>query len=102
MVFLAPEQVPMRRARSQRYDRLTPADCALLHEASIAILEWTGVRIHDAEAVERLRGAGARAAARVDRILADHRPPPLPEDVTGAIAGILERAAATPRSALQP
>ena len=60
VVFLAPGQVPMRQARSQRYDRLTPADCALLHEASIAILERTGVRIHDAEAVERLRGAGAR------------------------------------------
>ena len=190
----------MRQARSQRYDRLTPADCALLHEASIAILERTGVRIHDAEAVERLRGAGTRVgddgrvfvpgslvewaldvapksvrlhdrsgapalalqgdnayfgvgsdcmniidhrtgtqraavlqdavdgltvvdalpnmsfgmsmflpsdvdpamAARVDRILADHRPPPLPEDATGAIAGILDRAAATPRSAPQP
>ena len=42
-----------------------------------------------------------RAAARVDRLLADHRPPPLPEDATRAIAGILERAAATPRSVPQ-
>ncbi len=48
------------QARSQRYDRLTPAQCARLHDASIAILERTGVVMKDAEAVERLHGAGAR------------------------------------------
>ena len=46
--------------RSPRYDRLTPDDCRLLHEASLSILERTGVVLHDAEAVERLHGAGAR------------------------------------------
>jgi trimethylamine--corrinoid protein Co-methyltransferase len=46
--------------RSPRYDRLTPDDCGLLHEASLSILERTGVVLHDAEAVERLHGAGAR------------------------------------------
>jgi trimethylamine--corrinoid protein Co-methyltransferase len=46
--------------RSPRYDRLTPGDCRLLHGASLAILERTGVVLHDAEAVERLHGAGAR------------------------------------------
>jgi trimethylamine--corrinoid protein Co-methyltransferase len=48
------------RPRSPRYDRLTPEDCARLHEASVSILERTGVRLHDPEAVERLHGAGAR------------------------------------------
>jgi trimethylamine--corrinoid protein Co-methyltransferase len=50
----------MHQARSPRYDRLTPADCARLHDASLAILERTGVRLHDDEAVERMHGAGAR------------------------------------------
>jgi trimethylamine---corrinoid protein Co-methyltransferase len=49
-----------RMPRSPRYDRLTPDDCRLLHEASLTILERTGVVLHDAEAVERLHGAGAR------------------------------------------
>ena len=47
-------------SRSPRYDRLTPVDCDRLHDASIAILERTGCVLHDAEAVERLHGAGAR------------------------------------------
>lgn len=49
-----------RMARSPRYDRLTPDDCRCLHDASLSILERTGVVLHDAEAVERLAGAGAR------------------------------------------
>lgn len=49
-----------RVPRSPRYDRLTPDDCRALHEASLSILERTGVVLYDAEAVERLRGAGAR------------------------------------------
>ena len=60
MVRYVPKQVPARQARSPRYDRLTPADCERLHDASLAILERTGVRLHDDEAVERLHGAGAR------------------------------------------
>ena len=60
MVQGTPKQPDLRQARSPRYDRLTPADCTRLHAASISILERTGVRIHDDEAVERLRGAGAR------------------------------------------
>ncbi len=47
-------------ARSPRYDRLPAAASARLHEAAVSILERTGVRLHDAEAVERLHGAGAR------------------------------------------
>lgn len=46
--------------RSPRYDRLSPADCARLHDASVAILERTGVRLHEPEAVERLHAAGGR------------------------------------------
>jgi len=60
VVSYAPKQVPMHQARSPRYDRLTPADCTRLHDASVSILERTGVRLHDEEAVERLHGAGAR------------------------------------------
>lgn len=48
------------QARSPRHDRLTPADCARLHAASLAILEQTGLRVLDDDAVERLRAAGAR------------------------------------------
>jgi trimethylamine---corrinoid protein Co-methyltransferase len=59
LVVRAPRPTP-RTARSPRYDRLPAADCARLHEASISILERTGVRLHDAQAVERLHGAGAR------------------------------------------
>ena len=47
-------------ARSPRYDRMTPADCTRLHDASLSILERTGVMLRDDEAVERLHGAGAR------------------------------------------
>lgn len=46
--------------RSPRHDRLSPETCARLHEASLAILERTGVRVLLPEAVERLHGAGAR------------------------------------------
>jgi trimethylamine--corrinoid protein Co-methyltransferase len=45
------------------------------------------------------RTMGERAAARVDELLASHEPPPLPDAASAAIAGILERAAATPRAA---
>ena len=60
MVQGTPKPPDLRQARSQRHDRLSPDDCARLHDASLSILERTGVRIHDDEAVERLRGAGAR------------------------------------------
>lgn len=43
-----------------------------------------------------------RAAARVDRLLASHRPAPLHEEGERAIASILERAAAVPRPAPVP
>lgn len=59
MVSIAPFAAG-RMPRSPRYDRLTPGDCRLLHEASLTILERMGVVLHDAEAVERLHGAGAR------------------------------------------
>jgi trimethylamine--corrinoid protein Co-methyltransferase len=60
----APIVAPTARAlRAPRYDRLPAAACARLHGAAIAILERTGVVVHDAEAVERLHGAGARVEA---------------------------------------
>jgi len=45
---------------------------------------------------------GERAAARVDELLASHKPPPLPGEAVVAIAEILERAEATPRAASLP
>jgi trimethylamine--corrinoid protein Co-methyltransferase len=51
---------PDLRPRSPRYDRLTPAGCARIHESSLSILERTGVRMLDDEAVARLRDAGAK------------------------------------------
>ncbi len=62
MGSFAPLAAGGRMSRSPRYDRLTPGDCRLLHEASLAILERTGVVLHDVEAVERLHGAGARVS----------------------------------------
>jgi trimethylamine---corrinoid protein Co-methyltransferase len=63
VVLFAPQAAgPSPQPRSPRYDRLTPADCRVLHEASLSILERTGVVLHDAEAVERLAGAGARVS----------------------------------------
>ncbi len=41
------------------FSRLTPAQCAALHAASLEILERTGVRFFDPEAVELARRAGA-------------------------------------------
>jgi len=45
--------------RSPRYDRLTPDQCQRLHEASLEILDRTGVRLLEPAAVELLRRAGA-------------------------------------------
>ena len=59
MAVHAQNRVP-DAGRSPRYDRLPPDACGRLHDAAVSILERTGVRLHDAEAVERLHGAGAR------------------------------------------
>jgi len=46
-------------APTPRLDRLSPDACRRIHEASVSMLERTGVVLHDQEAVERLHGAGA-------------------------------------------
>jgi trimethylamine--corrinoid protein Co-methyltransferase len=74
MAVRAPRR-PSPAARSPRYDRLPSAASRRIHEASLAILERTGVRLHDAEAVARLDGAGAR----VDGDGRVHVPGPLVE-----------------------
>jgi trimethylamine--corrinoid protein Co-methyltransferase len=85
--------------RSPRYDRLTPDDCRLLHEASLSILERTGVVLHDAEAVERLHGAGARVGddgrVHVPASLVDWALSVVPRTVT------LHDRSGTPRLALE-
>jgi trimethylamine--corrinoid protein Co-methyltransferase len=52
-------QPPIGAVRSPRSDRLNPEQCLRLHEASLSILERTGVRMLDADAISRLRAAGA-------------------------------------------
>ena len=47
------------RATLPRYSRLSPDQCEQLHEASLSILERTGVRLHGA------RGRRAPAPAPV-------------------------------------
>ena len=48
MVLRTPNPIA---SRSPRYDRLTPADSARLHAAALSILERTGVRLHDPQAI---------------------------------------------------
>ncbi len=57
---------------------------------------------HSAWQARGARTMGERAAARVDELLASHKPPPLPGEAVVAIAEILERAEATPRAASLP
>lgn len=42
-----------------QYSRLSPEQCQKLHNASLEILTRTGVRIHDQEAIDLLKKAGA-------------------------------------------
>jgi trimethylamine--corrinoid protein Co-methyltransferase len=58
-VALDPMPAGVLPAPAPRLDRLSPDACRRMHQASLAILERTGVVLHDPEAVERLRGAGA-------------------------------------------
>jgi trimethylamine:corrinoid methyltransferase-like protein len=48
------------------------------------------------------RTMAERAAARVDELLATHKPPPLPDAVVAAIDEILARAAATSGLSMPP
>ena len=45
--------------RSAQFGLLSPQQCEKLHNASLEIMERTGVRIYEAEAVELLKKAGA-------------------------------------------
>jgi len=47
---------------SPRFARLTPEQCQRLHNASLEILERTGVRLHEPAAVDLLEKAGARVS----------------------------------------
>lgn len=47
---------------ARRLARLTPDQCKRLHEASLDILERTGVRLHEPEAIELVRSAGAQVS----------------------------------------
>jgi trimethylamine--corrinoid protein Co-methyltransferase len=51
-----------------RYARLTSEQCARLHEASLSILERTGVRLLLPEAVELMRRAGAQVDGDLVRV----------------------------------
>ena len=45
-----------------RYARLTPEQCAKLHNASLEILERTGIRFYDQGAIDLVRQAGAQVS----------------------------------------
>lgn len=47
---------------ARRFARLTPDQCNRLHEASLEILERTGVRLHEPHAVELVQEAGAHVS----------------------------------------
>ena len=53
------EETPAAPRGAAAYSRLAPAQCAALHAASLEVLERTGVRLLEPEAVELLSGAGA-------------------------------------------
>ncbi len=42
-----------------QFSRLSPDQCQKLHNASLEILERTGVRLYDQEAIDLLKKAGA-------------------------------------------
>jgi len=74
-----------------RYARLTPAQCAQLHHASLTILECTGVCLFEPAAIELLKKAGA--ADKVEALLATHQPEPLSTAAATAVHAIVERSA---------
>ena len=41
------------------FARLTPQQCQKMHEASLSILERTGVRLYEQEAIDLVKRAGA-------------------------------------------
>lgn len=51
-----------------RYARLSPSECARLHEASLAILERTGARLLEPRAVKLMRRAGASVDGDLVRV----------------------------------
>ena len=51
-----------RQLGSRRFARLTLEQCEKLHNASLEILERTGVRLYEQEAVDLLRKAGAQVS----------------------------------------
>jgi trimethylamine--corrinoid protein Co-methyltransferase len=44
------------------FSRLTPAQCQRIHQASLEILQRTGVRLYDQEALDLVRQAGAQVS----------------------------------------
>ena len=68
-----------------RYARLTPAQCAQLHHASLTVLERTGVRLFEPAAIELLRKAGAAVdgdRVRIPARLVDQALQTVPKSVT--------------------
>ena len=68
MASLEPAPSIGSAGRSPAYRRLTDDQCRLLHDASLAILERTGVRLQLPEAVELLRRAGGSVEGDLVRI----------------------------------
>ena len=47
-----------------QFKRLTPEQCQKMHNASLEILERTGARLYDQEAIDLLKKAGAHTIAQ--------------------------------------
>jgi len=103
------EADPGRGGASPTFARWTHADCRKVHEANLQILERTGVRLLDAEALAMLRHAGARvdgdrgggslgkrASRQVSEILASHEPEPLAPAIIDRLRTIRARANDSP------
>jgi len=75
-----------RRLSAPIFRRLTEEQCEKLHQASLQILEQTGARLYEPEAVELLRSAGAKVSdgnlVRVPARLVEQAFTTVPHEVT--------------------
>ena len=74
-----------RSLGSPRFARLTPAQCEQIHHASLSILERTGVKLFEPDALDLMRSAGASidgARVRVPARLIEQALQTVPKSIT--------------------
>ncbi len=77
--------IDQRLLGSPRFARLTPAQCAQIHQASLSILARTGVRLLEPAAIDLMRNAGAAIdgdRVRVPARLVDQALQTVPKSIT--------------------